>query len=1013
MTRSINDTKSPNDPKHYRLFTLPNGLEVLLMQNVPGAGDDGDEVEESEADNGSEKDDEVDVDDVVEKVPLAKDDEKVNDGPAPRKAGACLTVGVGSFAEPEHLPGLAHYLEHMLFMGSEKYPDENEFEAFLSAHGGSSNGGTSTEYTKYIFEVGPKHLAPALDMFAQFFVAPLILAETLDRELLAIESEFARASRSDSVRYEQVLCDLALPSHPFRQFSWGNTKSLKTVPEAKNIDVRAEILAFYRAHYSANLMKLVVCGEESLDELEAYVRGSFSDVPNCDRVGADYAHLSMPFESSALVQMVPLKEAHVLYLHWPLPPLVGHHDLKPAEYVASILGHETEGSILHYLKEKGWVSYLTAGLTETHGYDYGSFGAIFSLVIDLTLDGLAAYEDVVGVVFQFLHMMQNSSLPAWIFEEQKAMAQVSFRFKEDGNAFELCEKYAVLMQDVYRIPSSELLTYEVPKGDFDEARVRSLVLDHLTTDRIRIHLASSTLVPDDTWTEEPWFQVPYKAQPIPGHLLQQWATPSMHPSLRYQVANPFIPRDVSLIDVPEIFEAPRKVLATPSATAYYLPDTVFKSPRAFVMLHFSLPAMARRADAIVLGDVYVRMVQDALNADAYFAHKAHLSYWLRVKSASGFELQIGGFHDKLLELVYVVTKTLATGTSTDGEMLREARFRVLKEDLLRTYKNLHFRPTAKAAYMREQLLEAEAVQLPTLIAELEALTYESVLAVAVMSKALWAGGHVTAFVHGNITQAKAIAMTSTVAGYFSFGNSAPRPPKAIYKLPSDGLVLHEESENSEEVNSVVDVHYQFGNETVATLGMADLLQQIMQVPFFDTLRTKLQLGYEVACSVRVTHGILGFGLKVVSASTPTSAIAAAMDAFVVSFAHTLETMDEATFKGHVRAQIQARVEPDAYLFSTTLRHWHEIPSQRLAFDINAQLVNWLKSPGCSREAVRRQYARWFHKPQLRVVVVGRKSSSTLEGREEPPTDALRSIDDVYAQKARLVCFPERHTIPAA
>lgn len=89
---------------------------------------------------------------------------------------------------------------------------------------------------------------------------------------------------------------------------------------------------------------------------------------------------------------------------------------------------------------------MMAGLDEKHGYDYGSFGAIFTLEINLTLDGLAVYEDIVGIVFQFLHMMQASPLPAWIFEEQKAMAEVNFRFHEEDNAIEQCEQLAVLMQ---------------------------------------------------------------------------------------------------------------------------------------------------------------------------------------------------------------------------------------------------------------------------------------------------------------------------------------------------------------------------------------------------------------------------------------------------------------------------------------------------------------------------------------------------------------------------------------
>jgi nardilysin len=63
-------------------------------------------------------------------------------GGAVKKAAAALSVGVGHFTDPWNLQGLSHYLEHMLFMGSEKYPDENDYDAFLTAHGGASNACT-------------------------------------------------------------------------------------------------------------------------------------------------------------------------------------------------------------------------------------------------------------------------------------------------------------------------------------------------------------------------------------------------------------------------------------------------------------------------------------------------------------------------------------------------------------------------------------------------------------------------------------------------------------------------------------------------------------------------------------------------------------------------------------------------------------------------------------------------------------------------------------------------------
>jgi nardilysin len=63
--------------------------------------------------------------------------ERSDDGPkAIKKAAAAVSVRVGSFSDPRDAQGLAHFLEHMLFMGSEKFPDENDYDDFLSSHGG-------------------------------------------------------------------------------------------------------------------------------------------------------------------------------------------------------------------------------------------------------------------------------------------------------------------------------------------------------------------------------------------------------------------------------------------------------------------------------------------------------------------------------------------------------------------------------------------------------------------------------------------------------------------------------------------------------------------------------------------------------------------------------------------------------------------------------------------------------------------------------------------------------------
>ena len=91
--------------------------------------------------------------------------------PASEKAAAALSIKVG--AQDDSLAGMAHFTEHAVFLGSDKYPEENKFKTFLSQNGGSSNGGTAMDMTTFQFEVNKNAFEDTLDIWSQFFVKPL------------------------------------------------------------------------------------------------------------------------------------------------------------------------------------------------------------------------------------------------------------------------------------------------------------------------------------------------------------------------------------------------------------------------------------------------------------------------------------------------------------------------------------------------------------------------------------------------------------------------------------------------------------------------------------------------------------------------------------------------------------------------------------------------------------------------------------------------------------------------
>ncbi|KAJ3324178.1 Insulinase (Peptidase M16) [Blyttiomyces sp. JEL0837] len=224
------------DDREYRLLTLANGLDVLIVSD-----------------------------------------------PTTDRSSAALDVHVGHLSDPEDALGLAHALEHILFLGTKKYPVENDYSQFVSdVGGGYSNAFTAAENTNYYFEVSSegKAFEGALDRFAQFFISPLFLESCTERELKAVDSEHKKNLQDDTWRLQQLEQDLSNPGHPYSKFGTGNWETLHETPLKNGINIRDKLIDFHRKYYSANIMKLVVLGKESLDTLSEWVIEKFSEVEN-------------------------------------------------------------------------------------------------------------------------------------------------------------------------------------------------------------------------------------------------------------------------------------------------------------------------------------------------------------------------------------------------------------------------------------------------------------------------------------------------------------------------------------------------------------------------------------------------------------------------------------------------------------------------------------------------------------------------------------------------------------
>lgn len=135
-----------------------------------------------------------------------------------------LSVNCGSY--DDEILGTAHFLEHMLFMGNEKYPDEKYYSSFISTHNGYCNAYTAGDHTNYYYTIDSNYLLESLDIFSNFFICPLFDESCLTREINAVNSEHKKNILDDNWRYYQMLKNLCSEKSSMHKFSTGNNETL-------------------------------------------------------------------------------------------------------------------------------------------------------------------------------------------------------------------------------------------------------------------------------------------------------------------------------------------------------------------------------------------------------------------------------------------------------------------------------------------------------------------------------------------------------------------------------------------------------------------------------------------------------------------------------------------------------------------------------------------------------------------------------------------------------------------
>ncbi|MCH7478778.1 MAG: insulinase family protein, partial [SAR324 cluster bacterium] len=831
----------------------------------------------------------------------------------------------------------------MLFLGTEKYSDAGSYQKFLTSHAGFGNAYTADDHTNYFFEVADDAFDEALDRFAQFFIAPLFNEEYAGREVKAVDSEHSKNLENDFWRVRQVQRTLYDSSHPINRFSTGNLQTLAGVRQAA-------LRGFYKERYSANRMALALVSKAGLDKMEKEVRDRFDKIPNRDLPKQRYPEIYLrKREGLRLLSVEPVADERALSVEFPLPATRHLYEAKPLQIISFILGHEGEGSLLSLLKAENLATSLSAGHGEST-VDYSSL----VIRVALTPEGLKNHRRILEQILGVIAALREKGIPQYVFEENRLMAEIDYRYREPGGSGSEAQRMSALMQ-VFPLEGLPERAFTLKTYD-PEAYAR--LLEAMTPDNMLVTLVAKGVQTDRV---EPFYQARYGFQELRGEPYQRLQRARPDPRWHLPAPNPFIPRRLGLgrpegplklagttfhllrkggvpaevveklepfrdvvftsgrallqqMDevlapperkryLPEILRdsraLPTHILDSERARVWYLTDWRFRQPKAWMILKIYTRGAFTTPSQAMLAALYEAGFEESLNESGYPIRQAGLEYSLAA-SKSGFVLRLGGYSANLPDLLDTLTSRLK-------EMpIDEERFAAIKEATQRELRNARFdQPYQQARYFRGLLLGSPNFTREALQAALAEITLEDVRAYAA---GLYGSTYLEGVVVGNLAPATARAAILRTLTHLG-GDVLPageRMRKEVRALPSQANQVF--SEKLRINNSFAGFHYQVGETNPRLRGALLIIGRVLGQSFYFNLRTRQQLGYIVFSGMGQMKKTLSLNFLVQSGAYGVDTLLQRVEAYIPQFVSEFKSMSSDEFERLRTAVIDAKLK---------------------------------------------------------------------------------------------------------
>jgi predicted Zn-dependent peptidase len=319
-----------------------------------------------------------------------------------------LWVKTGSAMESDAINGMAHFLEHMIFKGTQKLIS-GEFERRIEERGAVTNAATSQDYTHYYTTTAPKDFAELAPLQIDVVCNPSIPDDAFERERLVVLEEIRRSEDNPRRRISRHVMETAFDSLPYRRTVLG--------PEAVVAQVQPQQMRDFHAHwYQPQSITAVAVGNLPVEELVEIIAEEFSkNYQQTTNKLTSIAAITEPAFTEIVRREVvdeTLQQARLVMM-WRVPGLMELDETYALDVLAGILGHGRTSRLVRDLREeRGLVSSISVSNMSN------LLQGVFSISAKCDVENLAVVE--AGII-QHLRTLQTE------FVKESEIARVQQR----------------------------------------------------------------------------------------------------------------------------------------------------------------------------------------------------------------------------------------------------------------------------------------------------------------------------------------------------------------------------------------------------------------------------------------------------------------------------------------------------------------------------------------------------------------------------------------------------------